>query len=94
MIALTAFFQGTFRPVFQSEVFKYAPDTERWETSGIMSALVSLAMTMSPPIAGWLLEKNYSPFLFSAIMSLVAVLIFIFVLAPEIPEEQTPTGEH
>ena len=93
ILIVTAFFQSTLRPVFQSEIIKHTDARERGETNGMLTALMNLGMGLSPIIAGYFLEWNISPFFLTAGTIGIGSLITLTLLEKTISEKSPVDAE-
>lgn len=73
---LTAFGQSILRVAITSEVVGGAEAKERGEAMGVLASIMSVAAVIGPLVAGLFFQyRHFLPFLFSALLSLLALAI-------------------
>ena len=72
-----AIFQGLYRPNLQAIISNAASADEQGEILGINQSVQSLAMTIPPVIAGFIVSLNvHLPIIFAAVFTFLAFLVF------------------
>ena len=73
-----AIFQGLYRPNLQAIISNTAAEDEQGEILGINQSVQSLAMTIPPILAGFIVSINvHLPIIFASVFTFMAFLVFL-----------------
>lgn len=74
-----AIFQGLYRPNLQAIISNTAASNEQGEILGINQSVQSLAMTIPPVIAGFIVSMNvHLPIILASLFTMLAFVVFLF----------------
>ena len=82
LFIFAASLQIIVNPVYQGEIIENTELHSRGEIIGVLSSLQAMSMFIWPIIAGYLIDKNISIFLFSTLFVWISIL-FIFKIIDE-----------